>query len=86
VRAFVQERRKDESETSTGGWSSANYKLEGSTVRFSVPPLPKLAGRRLTGSMDPGTMRLKVEYYSEQSANLWSPKTVEYSFVPIPTE
>jgi hypothetical protein len=86
VRAFVEERRKDSSGSSTGGWSAATYQLSGSTVSFSVPPLPKVCGRELTGSIEPNQLRLKIEYFSESSKHLHTPKTVDYSFFPIPIE
>jgi hypothetical protein len=86
VRAFVEERRKDSSDSSTGGWSAAKYRLTGPTVSFSVPPLPKIWGRELTGPVEPSRLRLKIEYYTEGGKLPHDPKTVEYSFVSIPTE
>jgi hypothetical protein len=86
IRAFVEESRKDSSDSSVGGWSAANYKLSGSTVTFSVPPLPKVCGRELTGAIEQNRLRLKIEYFSESSRNLYTPKTVEYSFFPIPID
>jgi hypothetical protein len=86
IRAFVEECRKDSSGSSVGGWSAANYKLNGSTVTFSVPPLPKVCGRELTGAVERNRLRLKIEYFSESSRNLYTPKTVDYSFFPIPLE
>jgi hypothetical protein len=86
IRALVEESRKDASDSSVGGWSTANYKLSDSTVSFSVPPLPKVCGRELTGAIEPNRLRLKIEYFSESGRNLYTPKTVEYSFFPIPIE
>jgi len=86
VRAFVEERRKDSSDLSARGWSAANYRLSSSTVSFSVPPLPKICGRELTGSIEPSRLRLRIEYYMEGGKRPYDPKTVEYSFVSIPTE
>ncbi len=86
IRAFVEERRKDSTDTSSGGWSSAKYQLNGLTASFSVPPIPKVCGRELSASAEPNRLRLKIEYFTDTSKHVYTPKTVEYSFFPIPVE